>query len=91
MLSPHCGLVGRVPRIVAFDCLTLMRGSHHTVDVLWHDNRLFADMSPDVRAAWFHHVLYAIPGTGKQYLAALNTENYEAMLPQPFTGRSVRA
>jgi hypothetical protein len=42
---------------------------------------VFADMSPDVRAAWFSHVLHALPGTGKQYVAALNTENYEAMLP----------
>ena len=68
-------------RIVVFDWLTLMHGSNHTVDVLWHDNRLFADMSPDVRAAWFAHVLHALPGTGKQYVAALNTENYDAMLP----------
>lgn len=67
-------------RIVCFDWLLFMHGSHHTMDVLWHDNRLFADMSPEVRAAWFSHVMKALPGTGKQYIASLNTENYDAML-----------
>lgn len=57
-----------------------MHGSNHAMDVLWHDNRLFADMSPEVRAAWFTYVMKALPGTGKQYIASLNTENYDAML-----------
>ena len=37
-------------------------------------------MSPEVRAAWFTYVMSALPGTGEQYIASLNTENYEAML-----------
>ena len=32
-----------------------------------------------MRAAWFSHVLKALPGTGKQYIVSMNTENYDAM------------
>lgn len=66
-------------RILCFDWLVLMKGANHNMDLLWHDNRLFADIDPKVRAAWFSHVLKALPGTGKQYIVSMNTENYDAM------------
>jgi uncharacterized protein YydD (DUF2326 family) len=66
-------------RILAFDWLLLMHGTHHNISFLWHDNRLFADIDPKSRAFWFVHALKSIKDTGKQYIAALNTENYDAM------------
>jgi uncharacterized protein YydD (DUF2326 family) len=65
--------------IVCFDWLLLMRGANHAMDFLWHDNRLFAHIDPRPRAAWFSHLLHGLPGTGKQYIATINTENYDAM------------
>jgi len=64
-------------RILCFDWLLLMRGQNHTVDFLWHDNRLFADMGESPRAAWFKEMLDSI--SGKQYIASINIENYESM------------
>lgn len=66
-------------RILCFDWLLLMHGANHTMGYLWHDNRLFADIDPRPRAAWFKHLLQNLPGTGKQYIATLNTENFNAM------------
>ncbi len=66
-------------RIIIFDWLMAMHGANHTVGFLWHDNRLFAHMDPLPRAKWFSHVLASLDGTGKQYIASLNTENYVAM------------
>lgn len=67
-------------RILCFDWLVLMTGANHNMDALWHDNRLFADIDPKVRAAWFSYVLKALPGTGKQYVMSINTENYNTMI-----------
>lgn len=67
-------------RIIAFDWVIFMRGHNHSVGALWHDNRLFADMDPQPRAAWFSYALSALRNTGKQYIASLNTENYNAMV-----------
>ena len=66
-------------RILIFDWLLLMHGANHSMGFLWHDNRFFADIDPKQRFAWFRHLLNALPGTGKQYIATINTENYEAM------------
>jgi uncharacterized protein YydD (DUF2326 family) len=66
-------------RILCFDWVVLMHGSNNTMDFLWHDNRLFADVDPPARANWFNFVTTAIKGTGKQYIASLNTENFDAM------------
>lgn len=66
-------------RILCFDWLLLMKGANHTMNFLWHDNRLFADIDPRARAGWFSHAVKALPGTGKQYIASLNTENFDAM------------
>jgi uncharacterized protein YydD (DUF2326 family) len=68
-------------RIICFDWVLLMQGSNHTMGFLWHDNRLFADIDPGARAAWFRFVTTALVGTGKQYIASLNTENFDAMKP----------
>lgn len=73
-------------RLICFDWTVLNKGSHHTVDFVWHDNRLFADIDPKSRATWFEYLLSTLPGSGKQYVASLNTENFAAMeefLPKP--------
>ncbi|MBT8419688.1 MAG: DUF2326 domain-containing protein, partial [Gammaproteobacteria bacterium] len=67
-------------RVICFDWMLMMHGANHSIDFLWHDNRLFADMDPRPRAAWFSHVMASIFGTGKQYIATINTENYDSML-----------
>ncbi len=66
-------------RIIIFDWLITMYGANHSMGLLWHDNRLFAHIDPLPRAQWFRHLLRSLPGTGKQYIASLNTENYQAM------------
>lgn len=64
-------------RILCFDWLLLMRGQNHTIDFLWHDNRLFSDMGENPRAAWFKTVLNS--SADKQYIVSINIENYESM------------
>jgi uncharacterized protein YydD (DUF2326 family) len=64
-------------RTICFDWLLLMRGQNHKIDFLWHDNRLFADMGENPRAAWFKEILNS--KTDKQYIASINIENYESM------------
>lgn len=66
-------------KILCFDWLLLMHGANHSLDFLWHDNRLFADIDPRPRAMWFSHLMESLPNTGKQYIATINTENFEAM------------
>jgi uncharacterized protein YydD (DUF2326 family) len=66
-------------RILGFDWVLLMQGANHTMDFVWHDNRLFADMDPKSRTGWFKYTFEALLGSSKQYIATLNTENYEAM------------
>lgn len=64
-------------RTLCFDWLLLMRGQNHNINFLWHDNRLFADMGENPRAAWFKEILNS--KTDKQYIASINIENYESM------------
>lgn len=64
-------------KTLCFDWLLLMRGQNHAIDFLWHDNRLFADMGENPRAAWFKEILNS--KTDKQYIASINIENYESM------------
>jgi uncharacterized protein YydD (DUF2326 family) len=66
-------------RIIAFDWTVLMRGSRHSIEFLWHDNRLFADLDPNVRARWMEHVTSSLAETHRQYIATINTENFAAM------------
>ncbi|OTA19221.1 hypothetical protein Xbed_02618 [Xenorhabdus beddingii] len=67
-------------RILCFDWLIWMKGANHTIDMLWHDNRLFADIDPGARANWFSFIHKKLEDSNKQYIATLNTENYDAML-----------
>ncbi len=67
-------------RILCFDWLIYMWGQNHSMRFLWHDNRLFANLERRARANWFKMVLETLKTTGKQYIASLNQENYEAML-----------
>lgn len=78
-------------RILCFDWLILMHGANHAMDMLWHDNRLFADIDPGARARWFDHVKTQIKTSGKQYIATLNIENYDAMKPyfSPETAKEI--
>jgi len=66
-------------RVLCFDWLVFTRGENHFMDMLWHDNRLFADIDPGVRARWFSFVNQSLKRSGKQYIASLNTENFNAM------------
>jgi len=66
-------------RVVCFDWVYFLHGANHNCGFLWHDNRLFAHMDPKPRAAWFSYVMAAAAANGKQYIASLNTENYESM------------
>jgi len=68
-------------RIICFDWTLLMRGSRHSVEFLWHDNRLFADLDPNVRALWMDHAISSLQETRRQYIATINTENFDAMKP----------
>lgn len=68
-------------RIIIFDWILAMQGANHTMGFVWHDNRLFAHIDPLQRARWFNFIHSALTDTGKQYIASLNTENFDAMLP----------
>lgn len=68
-------------RLIIFDWILAMQGVNHSMGFLWHDNRLFAHIDPLQRARWFEFVCSALKDTGKQYIASLNTENFDAMLP----------
>lgn len=64
-------------RTLCFDWLLLLYGKNHTVNFLWHDNRLFADMGISPRAIWFKEILDS--NTAKQYIASINIENYNSI------------
>lgn len=49
------------------------------MNMLWHDNRLFADVDPGVRSRWFAFINESAKFKEKQYIASLNTENFQAM------------
>lgn len=66
-------------RILCFDWLVFMFGENHAMNMLWHDNRLFADIDPGVRSRWFSFINESVKLSGKQYIATLNTENFQAM------------
>ncbi|MDR1686697.1 MAG: DUF2326 domain-containing protein [Desulfovibrio sp.] len=66
-------------RILCFDWTYYMYGANHTMDFLWHDNRLFAHIDPHPRAAWFSYVLQHSAQAQKQYIVSLNTENLVSM------------
>ena len=47
--------------------------------MLWHDNRLFADIDPKVRSNWLSYIASEAEKRGLQYIISINTENFEAM------------
>jgi uncharacterized protein YydD (DUF2326 family) len=66
-------------RILCFDWTLLLNDANHTVDFLWHDNRLFADLDPHARAEWMLHFIASLDTTNKLYIATFNTENFASM------------
>lgn len=66
-------------RVLIFDWIVYRFGARHTMRHLWHDNRLFADLDPAVRARWFAHVSNDLVSTDAQYIASINAENFAAM------------
>jgi len=66
-------------KILCFDWTILTSGENHSIGFLWHDNRLFADLSPKPRAAWFEYIIDASLKFDKQYIASINTENFNSM------------
>jgi len=66
-------------RILCFDWLLFTAGRPNTLGFLWHDNRLFADLDPKPRAAWFAEMLKAKALSDRQYIASLNSENFSSM------------
>jgi len=66
-------------KILAFDWLLLTHGANHNLGFLWNDNILFANLDPDVRARWFNFIYSESIKTGKQFIATINTENFDSM------------
>lgn len=65
-------------KILALDWLIYQYG-YHNMQMLWHDNRLFSDIDPEELALWFSFVSNEIGKSNKQYIASINTNNYEDM------------
>ena len=67
-------------RILAFDWLLFSLRYNHNINFLWHDNRFFSDIDPNPRASWFSHIINSDSLSSNQYIATINTENYESLL-----------
>jgi uncharacterized protein YydD (DUF2326 family) len=67
--------------VLCFDWLLFTAGRPNQLGFLWHDNRLFADLDPKPRAAWFSEMLRSASLSGRQYIASLNSENFSSMVP----------
>ena len=67
-------------RVLCFDWLLFTTGRRTELDFLWHDNRLFADVDPKPRAQWFKILLESDELNDRQYIASLNSENFESMV-----------
>lgn len=65
--------------ILCFDWVILTLGLNHKMKMLWHDNRLFADIDPKVRATWLSTISTEAENRGLQYIISINTENLEAI------------
>ncbi|EOQ68888.1 DUF2326 domain-containing protein [Acinetobacter pittii] len=63
-------------KIIAYDWLVFMHGFHN-MNLLWHDNRFFADIDPSELAKWFKYVMDELRGSKKQYVTSININNYE--------------
>lgn len=64
-----------------FDWVIFLYGRcKETMNMLWHDNRLFAHTSEEVRAKWFDFVVRSLKEhPNKQYILSINEENYNSM------------
>ena len=65
-------------KILAFDWLVYQYG-YHNMQILWHDNRLFADIDPEELAHWFDFVVNEMEYSDNQYIASININNYKEM------------
>lgn len=65
-------------KIISYDWLIFMYGFHN-MNLLWHDNRFFADIDPGELAKWFEYTNNEISKTKKQYITSININNYEDM------------
>lgn len=65
-------------KILAYDWLIYKYG-YHNMQMLWHDNRLFADTDPEELARWFEFVSKDLENTNRQYITSININNYEDM------------
>lgn len=68
-------------RVLCFDWLMFTGGRRNSLGFIWHDNRLFADLDPKPRAAWFSGILGSKMLLERQYIASLNSENFASMTP----------
>lgn len=65
-------------KIISYDWLIFMHGFHN-MNVLWHDNRFFADIDSGELAKWFEYTTNELANTQKQYVTTININNYEDM------------
>ncbi|WP_300393763.1 DUF2326 domain-containing protein [uncultured Psychrobacter sp.] len=66
-------------KVLAYDWAVFNNGFHN-LQILWHDNRLFADIDPEELAKWFETVLHDLSKSNdKQYILSININNFEDM------------
>jgi len=69
-------------KIFCFDLLLLVLQQRHSMQFLFHDNRLFADMDPHQRLALFRLAKEVCEEYGFQYIASLNDDVIESVESQ---------
>lgn len=69
-------------KLRCFDLVLFLHGHcKETMNMLWHDNRLFAHTSEQIRAKWFQLIIKTLKDyLDKQYIASINEENYVSMM-----------
>ncbi len=66
-------------KVLAYDWAIFSKGFHN-IQMLWHDNRLFADIDPEELAKWFELVIKDFSNLNdQQYIVSINVNNYEDM------------
>lgn len=69
-------------KIFCFDLLFLVLQQRHSMQFVFHDNRLFADMDPHQRFALFKLAKEVCDEFGFQYIASLNDDVIESVQSQ---------
>ncbi|WP_404309157.1 DUF2326 domain-containing protein [Neorhodopirellula lusitana] len=69
-------------KIFCFDLLLLILQQRHSMQFVFHDNRLFADMDPHQRLSLFKLANEVCEEFGFQYIASLNDDVIESVQPQ---------